>query len=101
MSTKTSTRPSCPTRLKRRCCACTAGTRIPPAVADALSRAARDHRAAVMVLGSRGRSAIREIMLGSVAMSTLHRVHRLVMVVPAHEATDAITQPDSRRRAAR
>lgn len=57
----------------------------PPAVADALSTAARAHGAAVMVLGSRGRSAMREIMLGSVAMSTLHRAHRLVMVVPRHD----------------
>jgi nucleotide-binding universal stress UspA family protein len=66
-----------------------------PAVADALATAARHHGAAVMVLGSRGRSALREIMLGSVAMSTLHRAHRLVMVVPGHDEIDATTQPES------
>lgn len=53
-----------------------------PAIADALTAAARERDAAVLVVGSRGRSAVREIVLGSVAMSTLHRAHRLVMVVP-------------------
>ena len=53
------------------------------AVADSLVAAAREHAAAVMVVGSRGRSAVREMLLGSVAMRTLHRAHRLVMVVPA------------------
>jgi nucleotide-binding universal stress UspA family protein len=66
-----------------------------PAVADALAASARDHGAAVVVLGSRGRSAVREIVLGSVAMSTLHRAHRLVVIVPRHDETDATTPPDS------
>lgn len=56
--------------------------RFSPAVADALAAAAQDCGAAVLVLGSRGRSAIREIVVGSVAMSALHRAHRLVMIVP-------------------
>jgi nucleotide-binding universal stress UspA family protein len=64
-----------------------------PAVAGALVTAAREHGAAVTVLGSRGRSAIREIVLGSVAMSTLHQAHRLVMVVPRHRRNAA--EPDS------
>lgn len=59
-----------------------------PAVADGLSEAAQDHGAAVLVLGSRGRSAVREVVLGSVAMSTLHRAHRLVMVVPPPDRAD-------------
>jgi nucleotide-binding universal stress UspA family protein len=33
-------------------------------------------------VGSRGRSAAREIIVGSVAMSMLHNSHRPVMVVP-------------------
>ncbi|MGM5069771.1 universal stress protein [Rhodococcus qingshengii] len=52
-------------------------------VADALVAVANAHDAAVVVVGSRGRSAIREILLGSVAMATLHRCHRPVMVVPS------------------
>jgi len=53
------------------------------ATASAVVNAA-DHRgAALVVVGSRGRSAIREIILGSVAMGTLHQSHRPVMVVPS------------------
>ncbi len=51
-------------------------------VANSLTAAADDRGAAVVVMGSRGRSAAREILLGSVAMSTLHHCHRPVMVVP-------------------
>lgn len=49
---------------------------------DALIASARARNAAVVVVGSRGRSAVREILLGSVAMGTLHRAYRPVMVVP-------------------
>jgi nucleotide-binding universal stress UspA family protein len=51
------------------------------AVAAALTACVRDRSAAVLVVGSRGRSAVREI-LGSVAMATLHHSYRPVMVVP-------------------
>jgi nucleotide-binding universal stress UspA family protein len=51
-------------------------------VANALIAAADDNDAAVVVVGSRGRSAAREIVLGSAAMNTLHHSHRPVMVVP-------------------
>ena len=53
------------------------------ACADALLNAARDRDAAVIVVGSRGRSAARKILLGSVAMATLHNAERPVMVVPS------------------
>ena len=52
------------------------------AVAGALIAAADDNDAAAIVVGSRGRSAAREIVLGSAAMNTLHHSHRPVMVVP-------------------
>lgn len=52
------------------------------AIADALIVAARDHNAAAIVVGSRGHSVAREILLGSVAMATLHSTERPVMVVP-------------------
>lgn len=51
-------------------------------VANALIAAADDNDAAVVVVGSRGRSAAREIALGSAAMNTLHHSQRPVMVVP-------------------
>jgi nucleotide-binding universal stress UspA family protein len=53
------------------------------AVADALAGCARSRAAAAVVVGSRGRSAIREILLGSVAMATLHHAYLPVLVVPA------------------
>jgi nucleotide-binding universal stress UspA family protein len=52
------------------------------AVAAALVGAARDHRAALVVVGSLGRTALQEILLGSVAMATLHNAFRPVLVVP-------------------
>ena len=52
------------------------------AIADALIAFASDHDAALLVVGSRGRSAIDEIVLGSVAVATLHHAHRPVLVVP-------------------
>ncbi|MDO3686846.1 universal stress protein [Micromonospora sp. C28ISP2-4] len=52
------------------------------AVADALSAVATERKASLVVVGSRGRTAVRKILLGSVAMATLHRAHRPVMVVP-------------------
>jgi nucleotide-binding universal stress UspA family protein len=51
-------------------------------VADALAGVARRHRAAAIVVGSRGRSAAEEIMLGSTAMAVLHHAHRAVAVIP-------------------
>ena len=51
------------------------------ATASAVVAAADDQDAAVVVVGSRGRSAVREIVLGSVAMDVLHHSHRPVMVV--------------------
>jgi nucleotide-binding universal stress UspA family protein len=52
------------------------------AVADALASTARTEGAALLVVGSRGRSSVKEILLGSVAMATLHHAYRSVMVVP-------------------
>jgi nucleotide-binding universal stress UspA family protein len=51
--------------------------------AAALAACARNAGAALVVVGSRGRSAIREILLGSVALATLHHAYRPVLVVPA------------------
>ncbi|MEV4538755.1 universal stress protein [Asanoa sp. NPDC049518] len=53
------------------------------AVAGALAACGRDQAAAALVVGSRGRSALREIMLGSVAMATLHHAYRPVLVAPS------------------
>lgn len=52
------------------------------ATADALAAFAADQGAAVLVVGSRGRSALKKVLLGSVASATLQRTYRPVLVVP-------------------
>ena len=52
------------------------------AVADALAGFAAQRGAALIVVGSRGRSAWREILLGSAAMAVLHHAERPVLTVP-------------------
>ncbi|QZT63390.1 universal stress protein [Mycolicibacterium austroafricanum] len=51
------------------------------AIADELIAVGDRSDAAVLVVGSRGRSAAREVLLGSVAVATVHRSHRPVLVV--------------------
>ncbi|MDY6995653.1 MAG: universal stress protein [Actinomycetota bacterium] len=54
----------------------------PPRVtADVLIECADEHDAAALVVGSRGRSTVRELVLGSVARAAVHRSHRPVLVV--------------------
>ncbi|MEU7909361.1 universal stress protein [Actinoplanes sp. NPDC049118] len=55
-------------------------------VAEALARVAAEQQASAIVVGSRGRSVPREILLGSVAMATLHHTPRPVVVVPHQSA---------------
>jgi nucleotide-binding universal stress UspA family protein len=55
------------------------------AVADVLITYARNQSAAAIVVGSRGLSVVRDVLLGSVAMAALHHSHRPVMVVPREE----------------
>ncbi|WP_217370669.1 universal stress protein [Nonomuraea antri] len=52
------------------------------AVAEALGAYGRKRGAAALVVGTRGRSAAREILTGSVTMAALHHAHRQVTVVP-------------------
>lgn len=52
------------------------------ATSDALIGCADEHDAAVLLVGARRRSAAREILLGSIALATVHHAHRPVMVVP-------------------
>jgi hypothetical protein len=59
------------------------------AVGDAILRQAGAAGAAAIVVGSRGRSAASEIVLGSVAMAVLHHADRPVVVVPAGQAAPA------------
>lgn len=56
------------------------------AVAATLAEYAGERAAAVVAVGSRGRSGSRELLLGSVAKAVLHHTHRPVLVVPAVRA---------------
>jgi nucleotide-binding universal stress UspA family protein len=56
------------------------GTPRDDAIADALIDCADHNDAAAVVVGSRSRSAAREVLLGSVAMATVQRSHRPVLV---------------------
>jgi nucleotide-binding universal stress UspA family protein len=58
----------------------------PRAVADALAEEAAAQGAAALVLGSRGRSLMREVLLGSTARAALHQGHRPVLIVPPQTA---------------
>jgi nucleotide-binding universal stress UspA family protein len=53
------------------------------ATATTLAEVAADRGAAVVVVGSRGRSASRELLVGSVPKTLLHCAHRPVLVVPS------------------
>lgn len=53
------------------------------AIAATLGEYGAERGAALLAVGSRGRSASRELLLGSVAKAVLHHAHRPVLVVPA------------------
>ena len=59
------------------------------AVAEGLVRRALAIGAAAIVVGSRGRSAAREIMLGSAAIAVLHHTDRPAIVVPGRRGRPA------------
>ncbi|BBX18504.1 universal stress protein [Mycolicibacterium duvalii] len=50
-------------------------------IAEALIACADDHNAAVVAVAAKGHSAVREVLLGSVAVATVRRCHRPVLVV--------------------
>ena len=63
------------------------------AVADALAEHAAGAGAAVIVVGSRGQSVHREVLLGSVAMATLHHAQRPVLAVPSQDRLAHAAEP--------
>jgi nucleotide-binding universal stress UspA family protein len=63
------------------------------AVADQLDAVASEHDAAAIVVGSRGRGAIRELLIGSVAKATLHNVRRPVLVAPKPRQEKLVPSP--------
>ena len=59
------------------------------ATAATLAECAADRAAGVIVVGSRGRSASREVTLGGVARAVLHCAHRPVLVVPGQRPPES------------
>lgn len=65
----------------------------PAAVADALAREAAATRAGLIVIGSRRRSLLREVVLGSHVRAVLAHGHRPVLVVPPAPGGQEPTTP--------
>jgi nucleotide-binding universal stress UspA family protein len=63
------------------------------AVAEQLDTFADERAAAAIVVGSRGRGAMRELLLGSVAKATLHNVRRPVLVAPKPREEGLVPSP--------
>ena len=60
------------------------------AAAAALAREAAAQRAGVIVFGSRRRSLLREVVLGSHARAVLRHGHRPVLVVPPTQSEEDV-----------
>ena len=67
-------------------------------VAEAIIDAADEHDALLVVLGTRGNTGIRSLLLGSVSHAVAHHAHRPIMIVPSQPLAEARTEAVSRQR---
>jgi nucleotide-binding universal stress UspA family protein len=58
-------------------------------VAEAIIDAADEHDALVVVMGTRGNTGIRSLLLGSVSHGVAHHAHRPVLIVPSQSLAEA------------
>jgi nucleotide-binding universal stress UspA family protein len=58
-------------------------------VATAIIDAADEHDAALIVMGTRGNTGIRSLLLGSVSHSVAHHAHRPLLIVPSGQLAEA------------
>jgi nucleotide-binding universal stress UspA family protein len=58
-------------------------------VADAIIDAADEHDALLVVMGTRGNTGIRSLLLGSVSHAVAHHAHRPLLIVPSQPLADA------------
>jgi nucleotide-binding universal stress UspA family protein len=65
-------------------------------VADAIIEAADAHDALLVVMGTRGNTGIRSLLLGSVSHAVAHHAHRPLLIVPSQPLAEARTGAASR-----
>ena len=58
-------------------------------VDDAIIEAADAHDAMLIVMGTRGNTGIRSLLLGSVSHSVAHHAHRPLLIVPSSPLAEA------------
>jgi nucleotide-binding universal stress UspA family protein len=58
-------------------------------VAEAIIDAAEGHDAMLIVMGTRGNTGIRSLLLGSVSHSVAHHAHRPLLIVPSGPLAEA------------
>ncbi len=58
-------------------------------VADAIIATADEHDALLVVMGTRGNTGIRSLLLGSVSHSVAHHAHRPLLIVPSGPLAEA------------
>jgi nucleotide-binding universal stress UspA family protein len=58
-------------------------------VASAIIAAADEHDACLIVMGTRGNTGIRSLLLGSVSHSVAHHAHRPLLIVPSGPLVEA------------
>jgi nucleotide-binding universal stress UspA family protein len=66
-------------------------------IADAIIDAADEHDALLIVMGTRGNTGIRSLLLGSVSHAVAHHAHRPILIVPSQPLAEARTAAVSRR----
>ena len=67
-------------------------------VDDAIIEAADAQDALLIVMGTRGNTGIRSLLLGSVSHGVAHHAHRPIVIVPSQPLAEARTQAVSRER---
>ena len=60
-------------------------------VAEAIIDAADEHDAMLVVMGTRGNTGIRSLLLGSVSHAVAHHAHRPLLIVPSQPLAEART----------
>ena len=65
-------------------------------VAEGIIAAADEHDALLVVMGTRGNTGIRSLLLGSVSHAVAHHAHRPLLIVPSQPLAEARTGASSR-----